>query len=201
MLHALAFHQYRATHKTKSQLISLIHLLSTYGTHPELRSWLQATQSVVMVRIAAYLDRMLEKRNDIQKSRLVSRMHVMNSLHFTTSQAAMAHVQSTWRLSQLAARESEDTSVRSSMVNEVQALVNLFVQNIGTDLATHTEKNTLWHTGIPREMRDDSQVKLCRPWEYVTRVATSRSVGEGCAKAEWWHDVARHLVQESMFYM
>ena len=152
----------------------------------------------------------------------------MNSLHFTKCQTALQHVQSTWRLSQLTARESEDIGVRSSMVNEVQALVDLFVQKIGTDLVTYTEKNTLWHTGIPREMRDDSQartrtlavvfprlvahqfqkktahapqVKLSQPWEYVTRVATSRSVGEGCAKAEWWHDVARHLVQESMFFM
>ena len=49
-LHALAWHQYRCTHKTKSQLISIWFLLSIYGTHPELRPWLRASQSGVMVR-------------------------------------------------------------------------------------------------------------------------------------------------------
>ena len=29
--------RYRATHKTQSQLISIAHLISIYGTHPELR--------------------------------------------------------------------------------------------------------------------------------------------------------------------
>ena len=90
-LHALALHQYRATHKTKSQLISLIHLLSVYGTHPELRDWLHATQSAVLVKTAQYLDRMLEKRNDVQKSRNTSRLHLLNSLHFT----APAHITGT----------------------------------------------------------------------------------------------------------
>ena len=106
-LHALAFHQYRATHKTKSQLISLIHLLSVYGTHPELREWLHATQSAVMVRTAAYLDRMLEKRNDMHKQRNTSRVHILNGLLFTPVLPAMQHVQSTWRLSQIGSRMSE----------------------------------------------------------------------------------------------
>ena len=29
-------------------------------------------------------------------------------------------------------------------------------------------------------------VKECQPWEHVERVATSRSVGEGCAQPEWY---------------
>ena len=60
--HAIAFHQYRATHKTKSQHITLLHLVSIYGTHPELRRWLWATQSAVMVQYAQYLDRIMEKK-------------------------------------------------------------------------------------------------------------------------------------------
>ena len=200
-LHALAFHQYRATHKTKSQLISLLHLVSVYGTHPELREWLQATQSAVMVRVAAYLDRLLEKRNDLQKERNTSRLHILNGLHYTKVQPALQHVQSTWRSSQIDNRIYDDTGVRMSMVNEVEVLVKLFVEKIGTDLATRTKMNNLWHTGNPRKMCKDYDSKEGQPWEYVKRVAASRSVGAGCKKAQWWHDVAQHLVQECMFGM
>ena len=119
-LHALAFHQYRATHKTKSQIITILHLLSIYGTHPELREWLQASQSAVMVKAAVYLDRMLEMRNNIQKKRNTSQMHIMNSLVFTKAQPALQHVQSTWRLSQQGNRAHEDgLGFRASMINEV----------------------------------------------------------------------------------
>ena len=47
-LHALAYHQYRCTHKTNSQTISLIHLLSMYATHPELRKWVHTTNSAAI---------------------------------------------------------------------------------------------------------------------------------------------------------
>ena len=87
------------------------------------------------------------------------------------------------------------------MVNEVNALVRLFVEKIGTDLATYTKMNNLWHTGNPRKMRNDSLFKECQPWEYVQRVATSRSVGEGCKKAEWWSAVFRRQVEECLFSM
>ena len=202
-LHALALHQYRCTHKTKSQLISLIHLVSVYGTHPELREWLQSTQSAVMVRVAAYLDRLLEMRNDIQKSRNTSRKHILNSLHFTPVQPALQHVQSTWRTSQVSAHACEGiTGVRASMINEVQAIVRLFVEKIGPDMVTPTTKSLLWHTGNPHEMMAGSvSIKESLPWEYVQRVATARSVGEGCGKAKWWHDAFRKLVQESLFWM
>ena len=51
------FLRYRCTHKTKSQLISMLHLTSIYGTHPELRQWLHATPSAVLVKHAQYLDK------------------------------------------------------------------------------------------------------------------------------------------------
>ena len=90
-LHALAIHQYRATHKTQSQIISLLHLLSVYGTHPELRRWLHATQSGVMQSVAMYYDRILEYRNMAQKERATSRLNMMNSLHMTPLLPAMMH--------------------------------------------------------------------------------------------------------------
>ena len=87
------------------------------------------------------------------------------------------------------------------MVNEVDLLVRLFVDKIGMDLATYTKMNNLWHTGCPREMRNDSSFKQCQPWEYVRRVATSRRVGEGCKKPEWWSAVFRRQVEECLFSM
>lgn len=40
-LHVWALHKFRTAHKTKSQIISLNHLVSVYGTHPKLRQWIQ----------------------------------------------------------------------------------------------------------------------------------------------------------------
>lgn len=51
-LHALAYHQYRATHKTNSQVISIIHLLSMHATHPELRQWLWKTNAGILLEYA-----------------------------------------------------------------------------------------------------------------------------------------------------
>ena len=129
-LHALAFHEYRATHKTKSQVISLLHLVSIYGTHPELRPWLHASQSAVLVKFAQYLDRMMEKRNDFAKERNTSRLSIFNSLHFTPLLTAMQHVRQTFRLSQLSQR-GDDDGVRPSMVNEITSLVRFFEEEIG----------------------------------------------------------------------
>ena len=67
-------------------------------------------------------------------------------------------------------------------------------------MATYTEKNDLWHTGVPRNLRDDTNVKECQPWEHVERVATSRSVGEGCAQPEWYQKAVYKIV-ENMFCM
>jgi len=51
-LHGIAYHQFRATHKTNSQVISIIHLLSMYATHPELREWLWRTNSGMLINYA-----------------------------------------------------------------------------------------------------------------------------------------------------
>ena len=51
-LYALAYHQYRCTHKTNSQVIAILHLLAMYATHPELRPWLWTTHSGILVRYA-----------------------------------------------------------------------------------------------------------------------------------------------------
>ena len=159
-IHALAFHEYRATHKTNSQVISLLHLISIYGTHPELRQWLQATQSAVLVKHAQYLDRLMEKRNDFSKERNTSRLSIFNSLHFTPLLPAMQHVRQTYRASQLPSHAVDDDGVRPSMVNEIMSLVRLFEELIGESpliermhpFATcHVSPLVIWVPGICRQ--------------------------------------------------
>ena len=84
---------------------------------------------------------------------------------------------------------------------QVQSVVKLFVKVIGTDLATYTEMNCLWHTGNARDLRNDTNIKQCQPWEYVQRVATACSVGQGCAKAEWWNEFLENMINEQVFCM
>ena len=84
---------------------------------------------------------------------------------------------------------------------QVMAIVKLFVKVMGTDIMTLTKKNCLWHTGNPRKFPDDSNTKECMPWEYVLRVATARSVGQGCANPQWYYDAARDIVDHSGFAM
>ena len=50
-------------------------------------------------------------------------------------------------------------------------------------------------------MPDASDIKNCQPWEYVWRVAYSKSIGQGCKKAVYWDERVRYLIQNQMFFM
>merc|ERR1712086_1150715 len=68
------------------------------------------------------------------------------------------------------------TGVRPSMENEVDVLVRLFEQLVGTDLETYTTHNNLWHTGSPVDMRAAPNLKKGRPFKWIWNVAYARSV-------------------------
>ena len=93
-----------------------------------------------------------------------------------------------------------DPGFRASIVQEVEAIVELFVQEVPTDLQTHTTVNTLWHTGQPRQMVGGSLAD-CRPHEWIWAVAGGTSRGKMMTKLEgfgrWFY---RHI-REHMFYM
>ena len=197
-LHGLAYHQYRCTHKTNSQTISIIHLLSMYATHPELRQWLWTTNSGTLLKYAQYMDKIMEGRNDVQKVRTVGHS-LMNALHFTPVQPAMQHVRSAYRATEFGVGKDDD-GVRPSLVNEANELVRLFVDTIGDDLETYTEDNLFWHTGRPRGLRNDTNVREHRFWEFMQRVAAGTSVPPGRTRAKRWDKQVRETIAEHMFY-
>ena len=140
----------------------------------------------------------MEGRNDVQKKRAVG-ASLMNALHFTPVQPAMQHVRQAYRATEFGAGKDDD-GVRHSLPNEVMVLVDLFRENMGDDLETYTESNNLWHTGRPRNLRDDTNVKEHRFWEYTQRVAAGTSVPAGRKGAKRWDEQVRETVQEHMFH-
>ena len=69
----------------------------------------------------------------------------------------------------------------------------------GDDLETYTEENVIWHTGQPRNMRSDTNLKEHRFWEYIERVANGTSVPAGRKKAKRWDDQVRETISDHMF--
>ena len=108
------------------------------------------------------------------------------------------HVYRTWKATQSDA-EPGDVGFRASIVHEVDKLVEMFVRDVGVDLITPTSANVFWHTGQPRDMRG-SDVKTCRPWEWIWLVADGRSRGRDMGQPEhWWTFTLRHI-RDHMFY-
>jgi hypothetical protein len=204
-LHCLALHKFRCAHKTCSSQISLLHLVSIYGTHPALRSYLRSRLFVNLtpnVGAAVGTDQGLECMNDVQKESNVS-ASLLQSLAFTTLIQPMQFVYRHWKIA-MGTLPAANTGVRASMENEIDALVRLFVQKMGTDLETYTTHNELWHTGNPVDMRSAANLKRGRPGEWIWSVASGRS---SCLKRSedrrtevWVAWVERH-VREHMFRM
>lgn len=199
-LHALAFHVYRTSHKTSSTQISLMHLLSIFGTHPELRGFIRRHMFVSQLgRVGAsvYSGRAMEVGNEMQKERNLSSA-VFDSLLFTQLLQPMMHVYRAWK-AVTSTVEPGDIGFRANIVNEVEKLVEFFVTEVGTDLVTRTDMNSFWHTGQQRNMRG-SDVRDSRPWEWIWQVAEGRSRGKGMAATEsWWAYTQRHI-RDHMFY-
>jgi hypothetical protein len=201
-LHCLALHKFRCAHKTSSSQISLLHLLSIYCTHPKLRRYLQLRLFVSPIgtvggSIAA--DKNVENQNEFQKERNVGQS-LLTSIFFTVLLQPMHHVYRTWKYATGTDR-AVDSAVRASMVHEVDALVRLFEQKLGTDLRTFTTHNPFWYTGNPVDMRAGPNLKYGRPWEWIWRVAAGTSSGHmaGGRMEAWAHWVRRHI-RDHMFH-
>jgi hypothetical protein len=201
-LHALAIHIFRTAHKTSSSQISLLHLISVFGTHPELRPHLRSSAFVSPlgnVGSNVGCDRSLEMQNDDQKARNTGQC-ILNALHFTPLMQAMSWATRMWRRA-VGGAVDVDPGFRTSIVQEVEALVALLVREVPTDLQTPTTVNTLWHTGQLRQMFGGSLSDGCRPHELIWAVSHGTSRGKWMLKLEdfgrWFH---RHI-REHMFYM
>lgn len=203
-LHCLALHKFRCAHKTSSSQISLLHLISIFGTHPELRDYLRSRLFVNItpaVGGAVGADRSVECMNDDQKEFNVH-PSLMQSLAFTRLLQPMYWVYRQWKIA-TGTLAAADTGVRASMENEIDVLVCLFVEKIGTDLETYTTHNNLWWTGTPVDMRSASNLKKGRPWAWIWSVARGMSTclakEDSAAEARkastetWWRFIERHL--------
>ena len=93
-LHCLALHKFRCAHKTCSSQISLLHLISIFGTHPELRTYLRQRLFINMtsnVGAAVGADKSVECMNEAQKEHHVG-PSLLQSLAFTVLIQPMQYV-------------------------------------------------------------------------------------------------------------
>ena len=201
-LHCLSLHKFRAAHKTTSSQISLLHLISARCTHPELRRYLSARLFVSLTGnrgASIATDKSLEWQNEGQKERNVGSSLSDSLLNTQFLQPAM-HIAHTWRYATGTCPPGSE-GVRTSMCSEVDALVALFTRLLGTDLATATTHNPLWHTGIPTQLFGPGvSVKFAQPWEYQWRVAAATSAGHRTTTTERWSDWITHMVTRHIFY-
>ena len=205
-LHCLALHKFRCAHKTSSSQISLLHLISIFGTHPELRSYLQQRLFVSLtpnIGSAVGTDKSLECMNEVQKERNVGGS-LLQSLRYTSLIQPMQWVYRQWKIA-MGTLAGTSTGIRPSMENEVDALVRLFVRLVGTDLETYTSQNTLWYTGNPVDLRAGPNLKKGRPWEWIWSVARGMSscLQKGmssCPQPEVWAQWSERHIREHMFF-
>jgi hypothetical protein len=200
-LHALAIHIFRTAHKTSSSQISLLHLISIFGTHPELRAHLRRrafVSSTGNIGSSIGCDRSLEMQNDDQKARNTG-LSILNALHFTLLMQPMSWVTRMWRHA-MGGGAVVDPGFRASIIQEVEALVALFLREVPTDLQTPTTVNTLWYTGRPQQMFAGSLAES-RPHDWIWAVSHGTSRGKMMLRLEhfgrWFY---RHI-REHMFYM
>ena len=209
-LHCLALHKFRCAHKTSSSQISLLHLISMFGTHPELRTYLSKRLFVNLtpnVGAAVGADKSLECMNEVQKEQHVTGS-LLQSLAFTALIQPMQWVYRQWKIA-MGTLAGCSTGIRPSMENEIDALVRLFVECAGTDMETYTTHNHLWHTGTPTDMRAGPNLKQGRPWEWIWSVAFGRSSclqrrrtgaqQETTSQLEMWAAWAVRHIREHMF--
>ena len=204
-LHCLALHKFRCAHKTSSTQISLLHLISIYGTHPALRNYLRQRLFVNLtsnVGSAVGTDKSLECMNEVQKEGNVG-PSLIQSLSFTPLIQPMQYVYRSWKIA-MGTLAASSTGVRSSMENEIDALVRLFESVCGTDLETYTTHNGFWYTGTPIDMRSGPNLKRGRPWEWIWSVASGRSsclsVSEDNMRREAWANYSERHIREHMFF-
>jgi hypothetical protein len=194
--------QFRTAHKTSSTQISLMHLLSVFATHPELRTAVRRHQFISQrgnVGGSVCSDRAMESSNEEQKERNLTAA-VLDSLLFTRYLQPMMHVYRMWKAA-FSDAEPGDVGFRANIVHEVGAIVEFLIERIGTtDLTQFTQANHFWHTGNPVNMRAAESMKECRPWEWVNMVAEGRSRGRMMGNPEgWWAYTLRHI-RDHMFY-
>ena len=177
------------------------HLISIYGTHPELRSAIRA-QMFMSERgrsgSSIYADRGQENANLMQKQRNLT-SNVFDSLLFTKLLQPMMHVARVFKA--MFGVDPIDQGLRSSIHNEVETVVKYFIATVGTnDLTQHTDLNNYWHTGNPVTLRSAANMQEYMPWVWIWRVANGLSRGRDmCRPEHFWVYTLRHI-RDHCFY-
>ena len=199
-LHCLALHLFRAAHKTSSSQISLLHLVSVFGVHPELRQYVRDRAFCSLlgnIGASIPLDRALEVFNGEQKERTVGRS-LLEAMAFAKLLPALSWIHRRWK-AYIGAPEPALDGYRPAMANEIEILVGLFVSLSGTDLRTRTSRNPYWHTGRPVNNATTTDFRGCKPWEWFWMVAMGRSAGMKSQTRETWVRWMRRHVTQHMF--
>ena len=194
--------QYRTAFKLPSAQISLLHLISIVGTHPELRSVIREHMFVSergRSGSSIFSDRGMENANNQQKERNLT-TNVFDSLLFTKFLQPMMHVYRIWKAT-FVTEDPIDIGLRSTIHNEVDAIVRCLVSKIGTtDLTQYSDGNDFWHTGNPVHMRSAANMQEYRPWEWERKVGQGLSRGLNMLSREhWWTFTLRHI-RDHMFF-
>ena len=199
-LHCLALHSFRAAHKTSSTEISLLHLISVFGVHPELSQYVRdrAFCSILgNIGCTVPVDRCMEVGNLEQKLRAVGRS-LLQALAFTTHLPALSWIHRRWK-AYTGAPEPGLDGYRPAMANEIELLVSIFVSLSGTNLRARTSRNPYWHTGRPVNNAATTDFRNCKPWEWIWMVAMGRSAAIRSQTRETWVRWLRRHVTYHMF--
>ena len=141
----------------------------------------------------------MENANNQQKERNLT-TNVFDSLLFTKFLQPMMHVYRIWKAT-FVTEDPIDIGLRSTIHNEVDAIVRCLVSKIGTtDLTQYSDGNDFWHTGNPVHMRSAANMQEYRPWEWERKVGQGLSRGLNMLSREhWWTFTLRHI-RDHMFF-
>jgi hypothetical protein len=189
-------------HKTSSTQITMLHLITTFCIHPELRAYVRRRGFVSLlgnIGSSMFADRSVEVQNDEQKERGVGRF-LLSMLTFTRLLQPLLHVHRRWK-AYCGIQEAADAGFRTSIGNEIDSLVRFFVASAGTNLQMSVPTNPFWHTGNPVNIVQPQHASSsCREWDWLRAVSFGLSKGERAGRREHWLTFFRRHARYHMFH-
>ena len=201
-LHAYAVHLHRAVHKTQEKVIMVIALLGYYCVHPALQLLKRAFCAISLLgRFSSCMafDRLVEYINLRQSQRNSSFKAFDSALHYTPHLLPMMHVDAAYTAAVSGGDGGGDAGYDPRLMREVERLLAMIEQKIGKDLTIASDTNPFFHTGNGVNLNAGA-AREYQPWEWLMRVASGRSAGNGMAAescALWLQDLLRdHMFQQ-----
>ena len=184
--------------KFKSVYISMITLMGLATCHPKLRPLLEQLANVsLLCRIFSAFDRLLEFINAGQQKRCCAFRGFDSQLQFSKYLKPLIHMDAAWREADGTGTGMDD-GIPAYLLNDVSELRRRLRAALGTDLATPTIGNPLWHTGNAVPL-DGGDYRERTPWVWVWEVAEGNSEGDGRGKRMNWRRFVAIFVSEHWF--